>query len=61
MVVRNSIKCSSLAVPLQVVYVTASLPYVVLIIYLIRGLTLHGAANGLTYMFTPKVCMLLFA
>lgn len=40
---------------LQVVYVTASLPYCVLIIYLIRGLTLHGAVNGLIYMFTPKV------
>ncbi|XP_009329618.1 PREDICTED: sodium- and chloride-dependent transporter XTRP3 [Pygoscelis adeliae] len=40
---------------LQVVYVTASLPYCVLIIYLIRGLTLHGAVNGLVYMFTPKL------
>lgn len=39
----------------QVVYFTASLPYCVLIIYLIRGLTLHGATNGLLYMFTPKV------
>ena len=24
-------------------------------IYLVRGLTLHGATNGLAYMFTPKV------
>ncbi|XP_077159031.1 sodium- and chloride-dependent transporter XTRP3 isoform X2 [Paroedura picta] len=39
----------------KVVYVTAISPYVVLIIYLIRGLTLHGAANGLKYMFTPKL------
>uniref|UniRef100_A0A8C9F256 Transporter n=1 Tax=Pavo cristatus TaxID=9049 RepID=A0A8C9F256_PAVCR len=39
----------------KVVYVTASLPYCVLIIYLIRGLTLHGALNGLIYMFTPKL------
>ncbi|XP_068944450.1 sodium- and chloride-dependent transporter XTRP3 [Petaurus breviceps papuanus] len=39
----------------KVVYVTASLPYFVLIIYLIRGLTLHGAINGLVYMFTPKI------
>ncbi|XP_034812164.2 sodium- and chloride-dependent transporter XTRP3 isoform X1 [Pan paniscus] len=38
----------------KVVYFTASLPYCVLIIYLIRGLTLHGATNGLMYMFTPK-------
>ncbi|KAJ7322583.1 hypothetical protein JRQ81_018870 [Phrynocephalus forsythii] len=39
----------------KVVYVTATLPYLVLTIYLIRGLTLHGAMNGLTYMFTPKL------
>lgn len=39
----------------QVVYFTALLPYCVLIIYLVRGLTLHGATNGLIYMFTPKV------
>ncbi|XP_007437918.1 sodium- and chloride-dependent transporter XTRP3 [Python bivittatus] len=39
----------------KVVYVTATLPYVVLIIYLIRGVTLHGATNGLQYMFTPKL------
>lgn len=39
----------------QVVYFTASLPYCVLLIYLVRGLTLHGATNGLAYMFTPKV------
>nr|XP_021156406.1 sodium- and chloride-dependent transporter XTRP3 isoform X3 [Columba livia] len=39
----------------KVVYVTASLPYCVLIVYLIRGLTLHGAVNGLVYMFTPKL------
>ncbi|XP_077894114.1 sodium- and chloride-dependent transporter XTRP3 isoform X1 [Ictidomys tridecemlineatus] len=39
----------------KVVYFTALLPYCVLIIYLIRGLTLHGATNGLMYMFTPKI------
>nr|XP_014587208.2 sodium- and chloride-dependent transporter XTRP3 isoform X2 [Equus caballus] len=39
----------------KVVYFTASLPYCVLFIYLIRGLTLHGATNGLAYMFTPKM------
>lgn len=37
------------------VYFTALLPYCVLLIYLVRGLTLHGATNGLAYMFTPKV------
>ncbi|XP_077633230.1 sodium- and chloride-dependent transporter XTRP3 isoform X2 [Crocuta crocuta] len=39
----------------KVVYFTALLPYCVLVIYLVRGLTLHGATNGLAYMFTPKV------
>ncbi|KAJ8290838.1 hypothetical protein GJAV_G00018180 [Gymnothorax javanicus] len=39
----------------KVVYFTATFPYVVLIIYLIRGLTLHGALNGLRYMFIPKM------
>ncbi|XP_036048321.1 sodium- and chloride-dependent transporter XTRP3A isoform X1 [Onychomys torridus] len=39
----------------KVVYFTASMPYCVLIIYLVRGLTLHGATNGLMYMFTPKM------
>ncbi|XP_051999665.1 sodium- and chloride-dependent transporter XTRP3-like [Xyrauchen texanus] len=38
-----------------VVYFTATFPYVVLIIYLIRGVTLHGAWNGVKYMFTPKL------
>ncbi|XP_069416983.1 sodium- and chloride-dependent transporter XTRP3 isoform X1 [Ovis canadensis] len=39
----------------KVVYFTALLPYCVLFIYLVRGLTLHGATNGLAYMFTPKM------
>ncbi|XP_003476928.2 sodium- and chloride-dependent transporter XTRP3 [Cavia porcellus] len=39
----------------KVAYITALVPYGVLIIYLVRGLTLHGATNGLLYMFTPKV------
>lgn len=39
----------------KVVYFTATFPYVVLIIYLIRGVTLHGAINGVKYMFTPKM------
>ncbi|XP_060240969.1 sodium- and chloride-dependent transporter XTRP3 isoform X2 [Meriones unguiculatus] len=39
----------------KVVYFTALMPYCVLIIYLVRGLTLHGASNGLMYMFTPKM------
>ncbi|XP_071326221.1 sodium- and chloride-dependent transporter XTRP3-like [Trachinotus anak] len=39
----------------KVVYFTATFPYVVLFIYLIRGVTLHGAINGIKYMFTPKM------
>ena len=40
---------------LEVVYFTATFPYLVLFIYLVRGVTLHGAVNGIKYMFTPKV------
>uniref|UniRef100_A0A667ZMI3 Transporter n=1 Tax=Myripristis murdjan TaxID=586833 RepID=A0A667ZMI3_9TELE len=39
----------------KVVYFTATFPYLVLLVYLIRGVTLHGAINGLKYMFTPKM------
>ncbi|XP_028436367.1 sodium- and chloride-dependent transporter XTRP3A isoform X2 [Perca flavescens] len=39
----------------KVVYFTSTFPYVVLFIYLIRGVTLHGAINGVIYMFTPKM------
>lgn len=39
----------------QAVYVTATFPYLVLTIFLIRGLTLEGATVGLTYLFTPDV------
>ena len=42
----------------QAVYVTVTLPYVVLTIFLVRALTLPGAADGLKYLFTPKVAAL---
>ena len=39
----------------QVVYFTATFPYVVLTIFFIRGITLEGSMDGLKHMFTPKV------
>ncbi|XP_030644355.1 inactive sodium-dependent neutral amino acid transporter B(0)AT3 [Chanos chanos] len=39
----------------KAVYVTATFPYLVLTIFLIRALTLPGATDGLVYLFTPDV------
>uniref|UniRef100_A0A8C9XB47 Transporter n=1 Tax=Sander lucioperca TaxID=283035 RepID=A0A8C9XB47_SANLU len=39
----------------KVLYVTAILPYIVLAIFLIRGLTLKGALSGIKFLFTPDV------
>lgn len=41
----------------QAVYITSTLPYVVLTIFLIRGLTLKGATNGIVFLFTPNVSL----
>ncbi|GFT25331.1 sodium- and chloride-dependent glycine transporter 2 [Trichonephila clavipes] len=38
----------------KVVYVTATLPYVVLLCFLVRGLTLPGASNGILFFLSPK-------
>ncbi|XP_016372983.1 sodium-dependent neutral amino acid transporter B(0)AT1-like [Sinocyclocheilus rhinocerous] len=35
------------------VYVTSTLPYLVLTIFLIRGLTLKGSVSGIKFLFTP--------
>ncbi|XP_064639973.1 sodium-dependent neutral amino acid transporter B(0)AT3-like [Lineus longissimus] len=43
----------------KVVYVTATFPYVVLIIFFGRAMTLKGAGDGLRHMFTPKMHRLL--
>ncbi|XP_043833975.1 sodium-dependent neutral amino acid transporter B(0)AT1 [Dromiciops gliroides] len=39
----------------KAVYITSTLPYIVLTIFLIRGLTLKGATNGIVFLFTPNV------
>uniref|UniRef100_A0A8C1PJU6 Transporter n=1 Tax=Cyprinus carpio TaxID=7962 RepID=A0A8C1PJU6_CYPCA len=39
----------------KAVYVTATFPYLVLTIFLVRALTLPGATDGLRYLFTPDV------
>lgn len=41
--------------PFQAIYFTALFPYLVLTAFLVRGLTLPGAMQGLTYLFTPDV------
>uniref|UniRef100_A0A3B3Q6G4 Transporter n=1 Tax=Paramormyrops kingsleyae TaxID=1676925 RepID=A0A3B3Q6G4_9TELE len=38
----------------KAVYITATFPYLVLTIFLIRALTLPGATAGLQYLFTPQ-------
>lgn len=38
----------------KVVYVTATFPYLVLIVFFFRGITLKGAGDGLRHLFTPK-------
>ncbi|XP_028638581.1 inactive sodium-dependent neutral amino acid transporter B(0)AT3 isoform X2 [Grammomys surdaster] len=42
----------------KVIYFTALFPYLVLTIFLIRGLTLPGATEGLAYLFTPNMKIL---
>uniref|UniRef100_A0A8L0DP59 Transporter n=1 Tax=Oncorhynchus mykiss TaxID=8022 RepID=A0A8L0DP59_ONCMY len=39
----------------KAVYVTSTLPYVVLSIFLIRGLTLKGSLSGVVFLFTPNL------
>ncbi|KFO38489.1 inactive sodium-dependent neutral amino acid transporter B(0)AT3 [Fukomys damarensis] len=43
----------------KAIYFTALFPYLVLTIFLVRGLTLPGATEGLAYLFTPNVQILL--
>ncbi|KAM9824691.1 sodium-dependent neutral amino acid transporter B(0)AT1-like [Neosynchiropus ocellatus] len=39
----------------KAVYITSTLPYLVLTIFLIRGLTLKGSVDGIKFLFTPDV------
>jgi len=41
--------------PFQVMYITATFPYAVTTIFLIRSIMLDGAMDGLTYMLSPDV------
>ncbi|XP_010730997.1 sodium-dependent neutral amino acid transporter B(0)AT1-like [Larimichthys crocea] len=43
----------------KAVYITSTLPYLVLTIFLIRGLTLKGSVDGIKFLFTPDVNELL--
>lgn len=38
-------------------YFSSLFPYVVLICFLVRGLLLRGAVDGIVHMFTPKVSL----
>ncbi|NXF20502.1 S6A18 protein, partial [Rhodinocichla rosea] len=44
----------------KAIYVTAIFPYLVLTIFLIQGLTLPGATDGLIYLFTPNVSVSIY-
>ena len=54
---KESLRDISYVWMFQAVYVTATFPYLVLTIFLIRALTLPGATDGLLYLFTPDVSL----
>ena len=43
----------------KITIITASLPYVFMIVLLIKGLTLTGAIDGIIYLLTPDMSKLL--
>lgn len=42
----------------QVVYLTATFPYVMLLVLLVRGATLPGATQGIIYYLKPNITRL---
>ncbi|XP_007887826.1 sodium-dependent neutral amino acid transporter B(0)AT3 isoform X1 [Callorhinchus milii] len=42
----------------KAVYITSTFPYLILLIFFVRGLTLPGAIYGLNYLFTPDLTVL---
>ncbi len=39
----------------KIIYITAIYPYVVLVIFFFRGITLEGMTDGIVHLFKPKV------
>ncbi|XP_060628689.2 sodium-dependent neutral amino acid transporter B(0)AT3-like [Anolis sagrei] len=42
----------------KAIYITTTFPYIILTVFLIYGLTLPGAVDGLVYLFTPDIKVL---